>query len=337
MAPVLLAVIGLVAATLLLLLLLVVRRVLLARQERRHAEVATRLRPVAIAFIAADEPLPDDLSAYDQTVLAEQLRRYSQTLSGEASERIASYFGDSEALHDALAALRSRRSWRRADAAFALGDMAVAETAPELLGALEDRSRVVRTAAARGLGRLRATEAATPLVLALVEHRVPRGVAGNALLRMGSAIAPQLRELATPPEPEIQAIAVTLLGLVGDSRDADTVSRALHDPSADVRTAAAEALGRIGTPKSEPELEAALDDRARYVRAAAATSLGEIGSHSTLQRLLDLARTDEFRPARAAARAATKLDPAAVHAAAEERDAGPHLHEAADRAALRAT
>jgi len=332
MGPVLLAVIGLVAATLLLLLLLVIRRVLLARQERRHAEAATRMRPVAIAFIGADEPLPDDLSAYDQTVLAGQLRRYSQTLSGEAAERIASYFRASEALQQALAGLRARRSWRRADAAFALGDMAVAETTPELLRALGDRTRIVRTAAVRGLGRLQAKEATEPMVRALVEHTVPRGVAGNALLRMGPVIVPELRELATTPEPEMQAVAVTLLGLLGSSRDADVVGEALHDSSADVRVAAAEALGRIGTPKSEPELEAALDDRARYVRAAAATSLGEIGSPSVLDRLLDLARTDEFRPARAAA----LLDAGALSAAAADRDAGPHIHEAADRLALRA-
>jgi HEAT repeat protein len=336
MGPVLLAVIGLVAATLLLLLLLVVRRVLLARQERRHTEAATRMRPVAIAFIGADEPLPDDLSPYDQIVLAEQLRRYSQTLSGEAAERIASYFRASEALQRALAGLRARRSWRRADAAFALGDMAVAETTPELLRALGDRKRIVRTAAVRGLGRLQAKEATEPMVRALVEHTVPRGVAGNALLRMGPVIVPELRELATTPEPEMQAVAVTLLGLLGSSRDADVVGEALHDSSADVRVAAAEALGRIGTPKSEPELEAALDDRARYVRAAAATSLGEIGSPSVLDRLLDLARTDEFRPARAAARAAALLDAGVLSAAAADRDAGPHIHEAADRLALRA-
>jgi hypothetical protein len=336
MALAVLAIICLVAATLLLLLLLVVRRVMLAREEGRHAEAATRVRPAAIAFIAADEPLPSGLSAYDQTVLAEQLRRYSQNLSGEASERIALYFRGSDAQRHALAGLRSRRRWRRADAAFALGDMAAAETAPALLQALEDPSRVVRTAAARSLGRLHADEAATPLIHALVTHSVPRGVAGSALLRMGPKITPQLRQLAATPEPDVQAVAVTLLGLVGDSHDTDVVDRALHDPSAEVRAAAAEALGRIGTPLSEAELEAALDDRARHVRAAAAASLGEIGTRAALERLIGVARTDEFRPARAAARAATKLDLAAVRAAAAEPGAGPHLHEAADRAALRA-
>jgi HEAT repeat protein len=337
MNPAVIAVIGLVTATVLLLLLLVLRRAVLTHDERRRVDAAARVRPAAIAFIAADEPLPADLSAYDQTVLAEQLRRYSKSLSGEASARIAFYFRGSAALRHALAGLQSRRSWRRADAAFALGDMAVAETVPALLRALDDRSRVVRTAAARSLGRLHADEAAIPLIQALVAHSVPRGVAGDALLRMGPKIVPQLRELAAAPEPDVQAVAVTLLGLVGDSRDADVVGHTLHDPSAEVRAAAAEALGRIGTPVSEAELQTALDDRVRHVRAAAATSLGEIGTRSALERLLDQARRDEFRPARAAARAATRLDVGAVRAAAAEPGAGPHLHEAADRAALRSS
>jgi HEAT repeat protein len=205
----------LVATTVVLLLVLIVRRLLLARRERRHATAADWLLPVAIEFVAGDEPLPDGLSAYDQTVLAEQLRRYSQMLSGEATERIALYFRDSDALREARRGLHSRRAWRRADAAFALGDMGIDETTPDLLRALGDRKRIVRTAAARALGRLKAEEATVPLVEAFVDNRVPRGVAGDALLRMGPKIARQLRELAGSREIELQATALTLLGLVG--------------------------------------------------------------------------------------------------------------------------
>jgi len=332
--PLLVAALVLVAMTVVLLLLIVVRRLRLGRDERRHAEASTRLRPAAIAFVIGEEPLPDSLSAYDQTILAEQLRRYSQSLTGEATARIASYFRDSAALRDAVAGLRSRRSWRRADAAFALGDMAVPEVVPALLGVLADRSRIVRTAAARGLGRLQADQATAPLVDALVERNVPRGVAGDALLRVGPKTVPKLRELAALPEPEVQATALTLLGLVGDAGEADAAALGLHDPSAEVRVAAAETLGRIGTPASELELRAALDDRIHFVRAAAAEALGEIGARSTASRLFDVARTDEFRPARAAAQAAAKLDLPAVQAMADEPGAGPHLREAADRAAL---
>jgi HEAT repeat protein len=325
---------ALIVITILLLFLLAGRRLWLGHQERKHAAAARRLRPAAIAFVTGEEPLPEGLSAYDQTVLAEQLRRYSQSLSGEAADRITSYFLESEAYRRALRRLRSWRSWRRADAAFALGDMAVADAAPALLKALDDRSRIVRTAAARGLGRLRSEDATVPLIEALVEHTVPRGVAGDALLRIGPKIVPQLRDLVSRPEPELQATALTVLGLVGDSGEADAAMQALDDPSADVRAAAAEALTRIGTPASVPELRGALEDRIRDVRAAAADALGAIGSGEAVPHLLEIARTDEFRPARAAAQAAAKLDPVAVESAAADPDAGPHLHEALDRAAL---
>jgi HEAT repeat protein len=325
---------ALVVLTIALLLFLVVRRWWLGRQERRRTEAAKRLRPAAIEFVAGDEPLPEDISAYDQTVLAAQLRSYSHSLSGEAAERIATYFRDSAAYTAAIRELRSRRAWRRADAAFALGDMAVPDGSEALLHALDDRSRIVRSAAARGLGRLRDEAATVPLVESLVATTVPRGVAGDALLHIGPKIVPQLRDLASSDDPSLQATALKVLGLVGDSGEADVAIAALQDPSAEVRAAAAEALGRIGTPASVDELRAALDDRVRVVRAAAAESLGAIGTDDAVPRLLEIARTDEFVTARAAAQAAAKLDMAAVRAAADEPDAGPHLHEVVDRAAL---
>ncbi len=109
---------------------------------------------------------------------------------------------------------------------------------------------------------------------------------------------------------------------------------ALRDPAAEVRAAAARALGRIGTPAAEPALRAALDDRAHFVRAEAALSLGAINARPALPQLLTIARTDRFRPARAAAQAVAAIDPGTLRAAAAEPDAGAHLHEAADLAAL---
>jgi HEAT repeat protein len=325
---------ALVVSTIVLLILLVGRRMWLGHQERRRADAARRLRPASIAFLVGDEPLPEGLSAYDQTALAAQLRSYSHSLTGEAAERIASYFRQSAAYRHAVRGLRSPRAWRRADSAFALGDMAVAEAAPVLLAALDDGSRIVRTAAARSLGRLRDEAATVPLVQALVDYTLPRGVAGDALLRMGPKIVPQLRELVARRDPNLQATALKVLGLVGDSGDADVAIHALADPSADVRAAAAEALGRIGTPASLAGLSGALDDRIHTVRAAAAESLGTIGTHAVVPRLLEIARTDEFVAARAAAHAAMRLDDSAVREAAADPEAGSHLHEIVDRAAL---
>ena len=132
----------------------------------------------------------------------------------------------------------------------------------------------------------------------------------------------------------LRSTAIALLGHVGDSTDSPLAVRCLGDPSAQVRAAAAETLARIGGPAAESALCSTLDDRIHFVRAEAAVALGAIGSRGPLPRLLEIARTDRFRPARAAAQAVGRISPKALAAAAEEPDAGPHLHEAADLSVL---
>jgi HEAT repeat protein len=324
----------LLASAVLLLVFLAVRRVILARRERRYADAERRVRPMAIALVEGEGSVSADFSVEDQAVLAEVLGRYSRKLSGEADARIAAYFRDGPALQSALGDLRARRAWRRAAAAYRLGDMGCDEAAPALLEVLEDQRREARAAAARSLGRLGIAEAALPIIEQLVSRRLPHNVAGGALLELGAGIVPELRRIAEHDEPGIRATAVILLGYVGDSRDSHVAEEALSDPSAAVRAAAAEALGRIGGSTAESELRAALDDRAHFVRGLAATSLGVIDSRAALPKLVEIARTDRFRPAPAAAQAVARIDPAGLPAAAAEPGAGAHLHEAADLAAL---
>jgi len=318
------------AAALLMLLVLAARRLVLARRERGHAESERRVRPLALAIVEGSGGEPPALSARDQAVLAEVLGRYSRELTGEADRRIADYFHESAALTSAGGELGSRRMWRRAAAAYTLGDMRCAEAAPELLRALDDDKPEVRGAVARSLGRLGVSEAALPLIEALASRRISNEVGGEALIELGSDVVPELRHMAGRPAWQIRATAITLLGLVGTSGDSPVGVEALRDSSADVRRAAAAALGRIGSSDAETALRATLDDPVDVVRAAAAESLGLIGSRAAASELLELARTDEFRPAHAAAEALARIDPGSLAAAAAEPGAGPHLHEAAD-------
>jgi HEAT repeat protein len=319
---------------LVLLVDLAIRRIVLDRRGRRHAAAVRRLRPVAIRLIEGENGGRPALSAGDQGVLAEVLGRYSRQLTGAADNRVADYFRGSEALAQSQRELGSRRMWQRATAAYRLGDMGCQEAAPALLAALHDKQRTVRAAAARSLGRLKVVEAAKPLVEALVSGRVPNGVAGQALVQLGPAAVPELRTIAEHPSYRLRATAIALLGLVGDSADSPLAVRCLEDPSAEVRAAAADTLARIGGPAAEDALRSALDDRIAFVRASAAVALGVIGSRAALPRLLEMAQTDDFRPARAAAQALARISPKTLVAAAEEPDAGPHLHQAADLSAL---
>ena len=115
--------ISLVAVAFILLVALAVRRVALARRDRRRLEAERRVRPLAIALIEDEEADLPALSAYDQQALADVLARYSRKLSGEAGTRIGAYFRTSAALRAARGELGSRNAWRRAQAAYRLGDM----------------------------------------------------------------------------------------------------------------------------------------------------------------------------------------------------------------------
>lgn len=323
----------LTAAAVGLLITLAIRHTTLGRRERRAADAERRMRPIAIELIEGTS-MPPELSPHDRVALAMAIGRFSRKVSGGTMDRIGAYFRESGGLAAASAALRARPAWRRAAAAYSLGDMACKEAVPLLLEALDDRTGEVRAAAARSLGRLRDPSAIEPLMVCLVARRVPRGMAGTALLDLGPTAIPELRRIARHDDPQVRATAITVLGLVGDSGESDVLLHAITDPSADVRAEAARALGRIGAADAEPALMTALEDRVPFVRAEAATSLGAIDARSAVAQLVEVARSDRFRPARAAAQAVAEIDPQTLIATAAGPDAGMHLHEAADLAKL---
>ncbi|HWG56651.1 MAG TPA: HEAT repeat domain-containing protein [Gaiellaceae bacterium] len=310
--------------------LLVARRVFVARRERHRADAEQRLLPFALELVEGERTRMPKLSRDDQVVLAELLGRYSRVLRGDARAHIAALFRGSAALRHELAALRARRAWRRATAAYVLGDMAAPTAIPALLASLGDGSRDVRAAAARSLGRLGAVEAVSPLLEALASRAVPRSVAAQALLELGEPALPELRRLLGADDARVREAATELVGLLGDARDADVVAARLGDPDPSVRAKACRALARVGAARAAAALGPALDDPEPAVRAAAAAALGTLGAVEAVPALLERARHDEFDVAQAAARAVADLDPDALRTAAAAPDAGPYLHEAAD-------
>jgi len=326
---------ALVVGSLLLVLALFVRGSFMNRRERRREALATRLRPAAVALVDTDteEPAPE-LSGLENQVFASLLRAYARRVSGDARDRIGGYFEARGHVDEQLRLLRSRRVWRRATAAFRLGDMCSQRPAPELLRALDDRARDVRMAAARSLGRLGVVDAIEPLIATAVARRLPRDVAALALIDIGSTGVPPLLELAVHEDPRVRSTALELVGLLGDAGDAKPVLDHMRDPAAAVRAASAEALGRLGAAESRDALVRALDDRVPVVRATAAQALRTTGGRRTAEALVAVARGDVFEPARAAAESLARLDPVLLVETASNPDAGPHLREAADRADL---
>src|SRR5688572_25929631 len=269
----------------------------LTERQRRRLEISRRLRSSAMALVDTDDAEPPILTGVDAVVFAELLARYSRGLRGEADARIAAYFEGTGAVDEFRHQLTRRRERHRVRAAFALGDMGSPRAVPDLLTALEDDSLDVRSAAARSLGRLGATDAVEALIDASVSHRVPRAIAGTALLEIGPRAVSPLVRLLDHPDPHFRSDAVELIGLLGSASDAEALPTRLRDTSSEVRAATAAALGRLGAGTARDALISALDDRVRFVRSAAARALGQIGGRSATQALLEVARHDDFDPA----------------------------------------
>jgi hypothetical protein len=327
--------VALTAASFLLVLVIAGRRLVFAHEDERRLRSEERLRPVALALVSGEELEGRTLTAGDAAIVASMLARYARQLAGSARENVAAFFERHGYVDNEISRLRHRRDWRRARAAYTLGDMGSQRAVEPLLRSLGDESRAVRAAAGRSLGRLQAVEAVAPLVAALVEGRVPRAVAGHALLSVGPASLPRLRALALDSDAETRTVVIELIGLLGDAADAPLVSERLRDSSAEVRAKATRALGRLGAAEAAGELRTALADRIPFVRATAAIALGMIGDRDAAPALLAQARTDEFDPAQAAARALARVDPPLLWDAARRLGQGPHVAEAADLTAVR--
>jgi HEAT repeat protein len=327
------AVLVLGGASVLLLGLLVTRRFGLRRIEMRRTRGQSELRPAVLAFLDSGAPLPTTSGPAEQELLVDALASYASKLRGSPRARVAAYLEATGAVAHEVGALHDRKGWRRATAAYRLGDMASSDAVEPLLVALDDEDRDVRAAAARSLGRLQGARAVEPLLAALVGRRIPQAIVRWALLQIGEAALPRLREIAERGQPEERAGAVQMIGLLGDATDAAVAQARLRDTSAAVREQAALALGRLGRSADVAELLRALDDRVPSVRTAAAESLGRLRDERAIQALRDHARRDRFEPARAAAYALARLDPELV--ISEAPGGGIHLQEAADLLAQR--
>jgi HEAT repeat protein len=293
--------------------------IMLARRQRLEME----LRRVILQFLNGGPP-PARLSRAQFKTAVEILRRYAGQLDGEALERAAKYFEGHGALGEELKAMRSHTGWRRARAAYRLGDM-TSDATPELLAGLEDPSRDVRSAAARSAGRIGIVEAAERIARLLAANEIPRVQAAESLIALGPPALPPLHDLLHDEHSEVRATAAQMIGLVGGPADMPAILHCLRDGAAEVRAKACGALARIGGADCAPELRARLSDRIPFVRVRAAAALGAIGDRDALSLLTTQARDDVFDPAAAAARALTAIDSSAVVTAAREPDPGQHL------------
>lgn len=326
------AVVATSGAVLLLFVILGARRITLLRQQRHRQKAGERLRTAAVELVAGGIR-PENVPERDTDLLAEVLWNYSRQLTGEARDEIAAYFEEVGLVDRQLRALSDRRAWRRAQAAYSLGDACSTRAVPALVELLNDPDLDVRTAALRSLGRLRAGVAVAPIAATIADRRLPLTLAGSVLLEMG-APAEALYPLATTAPEAVRSLAVDLIGRLGDAADSTWLKNRVTDESPLVRAALCLALSRLGAQDAVTSVRILLADPDPTVRAAAATALGELGERDDELTLLGTARHDSFEPAQAAAAALALIAPELLLSAVGQPDAGPHLHQAADQLAV---
>jgi hypothetical protein len=319
------------ASSLAMLGVLVLRRSHLSRRDRRQREMEEGLKGIAMELLhAGAEPPP--LREEQRQALADLLGRYARAIRGPTHERIVEYFEREGTVAKELETMAGARAgWRRATAAFRLGDIGPASAAGALCAALEDPDRDVRIAAGRSLGRLRAPEATASLLSAAVDRRLPPALVRWALLQIGAPALPRLLPELTNDSEGLRTGAVQLIGLLGGPREAAQIEERLRDTSAMVRAQAARALGRVGGPRNLPALREALWDRIPDVREAAADALGQLRDQESVSQLALRATGDQFEVARACARAVAAIDRTEA-AQLAQATGSVHLFEAADPA-----
>lgn len=148
--------------------------------------------------------------------------------------------------------------------ASAMGDLA-----PRVTELLADRHRDVRYEAAQALGRVLAGSGRAPVAL--------------------------LRAIGDRDE-FVRIAASEAAGDIGDRRAAPQLRRRLNDPSPLVRSYAASALGLLGLESARTALaNASRRERSSRARVGVYEALFRLGDQPSLQRLLALLRSKQYR------------------------------------------
>jgi HEAT repeat protein len=308
-------------------LLLWARRAHAVRAHEAREQARARLEPLAHALL--DGEPAGTTARRDEHALTAILADLAPALTGESREAIADHFEASGAVTRVSRKLADPRAHRRAEHAALLGDMCSPLAEVPLMQALNDRDPDVRLAAARSLGRLRPRTAAGPLLYALVQGLVPRAVAANALLSIGAAALPGIRNLLSESDPAARANAVELLGRLGNPRDSLALRDRLGDDAPIVRRRVCEALARLGADDAGDALEELLADEIADVRISAAAAIAAVGDDRSAPTLLRLVQHDVVEVAEVAARALSAVAPTLVRELGGDPEAHPQLRHAA--------
>lgn len=307
---------GLVLLALCVILLVILRLTTMAATWRRR-RLEALYRPLVDALSDATRTIDararlGRAPSRHRDILGAMMLRTLRVTSGDVVDRLragASVLGLDRRWCDEL---RHRHSWKRADAAHALGLVREQGAVTALLPLIDDPSEDVRAAVVMALGLLADPRAIPPLIECLGhETRHQRLRIVEALQCFGDDVwPPLLASLSTRPallpvlaeligqlhlaagvdqlvewcgheSAPLRGAAFRALSSVGsDDRGYYHAVKALGDDSADVRAMAARVLGQSHRADASPYLEARLTDE-WPVAAEAAAALRGLGATGT--------------------------------------------------------
>jgi len=254
-------------------------------------------------------PLTPTFDAAVRDVSAQQPR-----FRGAAASRLADPPPDrrDEAVEGLLSLCEDQVGAVREAAYESLGVLEAGEALSKLLEAFDDEHTGARQTAVLAVGRV-APQAGVEAIAALLDDPRPemRFSAIWTLSYLGAEHANRIAKALDDRDAEVRSLAMQCLGELRATACADSIARALGDPSDSVRFAAATSLATLGDARGAATLRASLSQPDRAF--AAAVGLGDLADQDSLPALTKLAKHRWRSPIlrAAAARALVRLgDPA---------------------------
>ena len=255
-----------------------------AERRKRHFE------PHVLNLLndpTATEPLERGLFPGDRKFIEELLLQQAAQLKGEDRRYMTTVFEKLGYVKSEMSALRSRRWWRRLEAAINLGTMQSQMAVAALIDAVRDPVEDVRLAVVRALGQLNEPRGLRVLLDAIEERERWTGSSiVEVLAGMGPGVAPEIvPRLESTTNINARLLYVQLCGFLRITAALGSLFLLLGDPDKETRISAARALGQIGDVSAVESLILSLDDESWEVSAQAAKALGALGDRQAVGKL----------------------------------------------------
>ena len=302
------------AVTVGLLGFLVIRQSIVLRKMKRNDERCKELLALAMEYLEEPEFIPAfkaQLKKGDMRLIIRVFVDLLPKLKGDYVDNVVELMRELGIQETSLTNIRSKKWWRRADAAAILGYFKDPTVVSALEDALDDHHVQVRLEAARSLARQKAISSVAGLVARLSVVDPTHSLAVREIFRsLGKpAVAGLIAVLESDVPDSTKIVAADALGHIGDSRAVKSLLKVFDagesasDPSRGSRNrgfsanpqtthrnvalqiAIMHALGKLYDKDSVKALTIALDDPLWELRACAAECLGSMGVREAAPKL----------------------------------------------------